>query len=313
MSGWIKLEKDLETDPRVMRMGRSLCRLFKLFETDVAGERGNACALPGVTLVCGALARLWIFADSHIRDDDTLDMSDVEINDLLGIPGFCALMPEDWLRVIDTHTVELPGFQEHNGVEAKKRALTQKRVTHHREKQQRDSVTGRNALALPDQTRPDHSSPLRGAPVADATLRLDPPQGANGHRSPFERWWGEYPKKAKKRDALKVWKSRKLDGKADALVADVKTRAANDRRWLDGFVPDPPTYLRGERWNDAIEPVAAKSNGNGSEAAAKDRATIANLARDLGIEQQGGEEYPAYRARIVAANERRLAALKGPP
>jgi hypothetical protein len=142
MSGWIKFEKGIETDPRTLRMAKALMR--------------NAPALPGVTLVCGALSRLWIYADSHIRQDNTLDMSAAEIDEWLGIPGFCDLMPEEWLVQIDDIRVELPDFLAHNGVEAKKKALTQKRVSNHRT---RKTVTVRNADALPDQdqTRPDQT------------------------------------------------------------------------------------------------------------------------------------------------------------
>lgn len=150
MSGWIKVEKDLESDPRVLRMAKDIGRLFFLFHPTDDLDPCNACAFPGVTLVCGALTRLWIYADSHARDDDTLDMGAQEINEWLGIPNFCSIVPKDWLIEIDEHTVELPGYQQHNGTEARKRALTQKRVAQHRK---RDSVAPSNASALPDQTK----------------------------------------------------------------------------------------------------------------------------------------------------------------
>jgi hypothetical protein len=146
MSGWIKWEKDLESDPRVLRMARELKRLC------------NAPAFNPVTLVCGGLIRLWGFADTHIRDDDTLDLGISELDELIGISGFCSLMPEDWLRAVDERTVELPGFQAHNGVEARKKALTQKRVeTHRKRKSVTKTVTAALTSALPDQdqTRPD--------------------------------------------------------------------------------------------------------------------------------------------------------------
>lgn len=136
MSGWIKWEKDLESDPRVLRMARELKRSC------------NALAFSPVTLVCGGLVKLWSYADTHIRDDDTLDLGSTELDELIGIPGFCDLMPTDWLRKIDENTVELPGFLDHNGVEAKKKALTQKRVENHRK---RNSVTGALTDTLPDQ------------------------------------------------------------------------------------------------------------------------------------------------------------------
>ena len=140
MGGWIKLEKDLREDFRVRRMAASLC---------------NAPALQGVTLVLGGLVQLWMHADSFARDDDTLDITLDEIDQLTGIHGFAKLMPTDWLEVIDSKTVKLPGFQAHNGTDAKRKALTAKRVTHHRDKLKRTSVTPTtqscNASALPDQ------------------------------------------------------------------------------------------------------------------------------------------------------------------
>lgn len=70
----------------------------------------------------------------------------------------------------------------------------------------------------------------------------------------FEDFWSVYPKKVKKVDSLKKWKLKNLDAIADTLIADVENRLANDGRWLEGFVPDPTTYLNGERWNDDLEP-----------------------------------------------------------
>ena len=69
----------------------------------------------------------------------------------------------------------------------------------------------------------------------------------------FKDFWDAYPKKVKKAESLKVWKSKRLNGKADEIIEDVNLRKRSDRRWLDGFRPDPTTYLRGERWNDEIE------------------------------------------------------------
>jgi len=137
MSGWVKIEKDLESDPRVQRIAKLLCNAQALH------------ASQGVTQVIGGLTRLWIHADTHIRDDNSLDMSTHEIDEWLGLPGFCKLLPADWLVDLQD-AVELPGFQLHNGLEAKKKALTQKRVTRHRIKRQRKNVTP----ALPDQTTP---------------------------------------------------------------------------------------------------------------------------------------------------------------
>ena len=68
----------------------------------------------------------------------------------------------------------------------------------------------------------------------------------------FEEWWKEYPKKTKKKEAFRVWGTAKLDLLCDRLLEDVRRRMVSDDRWKRGFIPDPTTYLRGERWNDEI-------------------------------------------------------------
>jgi hypothetical protein len=144
MSGWIKLEKALRDDPRVLRMAS------RLRNADVTlGDKARA-------IVMGALAQLWCYADTHVRQDDTLDLGPDELDDFVGVPGFARLLPLDWLEIIDESTVKLPNFHTHNGTESKKKALNQKRQERHR----RDtSVTPALTSALPDQTRPDQTKP----------------------------------------------------------------------------------------------------------------------------------------------------------
>jgi hypothetical protein len=157
MSGWIKIDKGLSEQIRFKRVVR------KIRESN---------ALPGVTdrdaslletLCVGALVRLWIYADSHIDDDNTIVATFDEIDELVGLPGFAAALPSDWLKVIDEDRVELPDFLEHNGSSARQRKDNAKRQAKWRENNKsRDvtkGVTGRNArnAARPDQTRPDQS------------------------------------------------------------------------------------------------------------------------------------------------------------
>lgn len=153
MSGWIKLDKDLLTDPRFKRASRMLV------------ARRSATALQGETLLLGSLALLWLHADSHLRDDDTFDMGAEEVDQLVGVDGFCSVLPTDWLQIIDAHSIKLPNFHVHNGTEAKKRAQTQKRVERHRTKVKRTDDTSANATALPDQTKT--------RPTPDQTTKKD--------------------------------------------------------------------------------------------------------------------------------------------
>ena len=68
----------------------------------------------------------------------------------------------------------------------------------------------------------------------------------------FSEFWNAYPKKVKKAESMRKWKSKHLDDKADEIIADIQIRLADDKRWKDGFIPDPTTYLNGERWNDEV-------------------------------------------------------------
>lgn len=73
--------------------------------------------------------------------------------------------------------------------------------------------------------------------------------------SQFEAFWQAWPsspRKRKKDDALAVWKSRKLEANAQAIIGDVLARKARDPLWRDGFVPLPVTYLRGKLWTEEI-------------------------------------------------------------
>lgn len=143
MGGWIKVEKDLANDPRVLRMAS------RLSNGDVT------LASRSRLVVVGALVTLWWYADTHIGDDDVLAIGANEIDQLVGLEGFCGLMPQDWLQVLDADHVKLVDYTAHNGSLAKNKALNQKRQERHRHKPTSTSRS-RNAPvtqgALPDKT-----------------------------------------------------------------------------------------------------------------------------------------------------------------
>lgn len=115
------MEKALADDTRLLRVARGLRKLIP--------GLGETAAQ---TLALGCLAKLWGHADTHIRNDDTLDAGVDDIDQIVGVEGFCDLMPVDWLEVLDPQHVRLPGWLAHNGVLAKKRAVDQKRQENHR-------------------------------------------------------------------------------------------------------------------------------------------------------------------------------------
>ena len=108
----------------------------------------------------------------------------------------------------------------------------------------------------PDETEGQEPQPAEPQPARPTT-------GSEA----FKRWWAAYPKKVKKKNARDVWRRKRLDARADALIADVQRRIEGDRRWLDGYVPDPTTYLNQERWNDELQaPRSGTNNDQNAEA-----------------------------------------------
>ena len=71
----------------------------------------------------------------------------------------------------------------------------------------------------------------------------------------FEWWWSSLPKKVGKKACVEWWKKhRPADEQAKMMAAAIE-RQKKSRRWRDGYVPDPLTWLNGERWNDELEPA----------------------------------------------------------
>ncbi len=77
----------------------------------------------------------------------------------------------------------------------------------------------------------------------------------------FDKWFPFYPKQVKEKEARAIWIRKNLESMTDELIADIKTKAQKDRQWLEGYAPDPTTYLNGERWDDEIIPPREKANG----------------------------------------------------
>jgi hypothetical protein len=106
----------------------------------------------------------------------------------------------------------------------------------------------------------------------------------NTAREKFADFWKAYPAKKAKQDAAKAF-AKLTDADIADVLADIPKRAALDRAWLGGYVPNPATYLRGRRWEDEITPVQQQPKGNhaaGYESAHDRRARINAMLGEAG-------------------------------
>ena len=143
---WFMLDKETLTDPRLLAMARELSRRYAISRCDDDGSAGEeldyASQLSCMTSACrGAIVMLWSYAHDNIRPDDTLPIDTVTIDSLVGLDGFCSVMPTEWLQILDDGSgVYLPHFIKKNQlVELQKKREADAR--RHREMRDRKRVT----------------------------------------------------------------------------------------------------------------------------------------------------------------------------
>lgn len=77
-----------------------------------------------------------------------------------------------------------------------------------------------------------------------------------GHR--FADFWAVYPRKVKRKQSIDLWKRKRLDQHADAIIADVYARIADDPQWKETrLIPHPTSYMNAERWYDEWREASA--------------------------------------------------------
>jgi len=113
----------------------------------------------------------------------------------------------------------------------------------------------------------------------------------------FEEFWAAYPRREAKRDAQKAWQQMNEDQRFAAKHAiGVHARywdmSGRERR----YIPLPATWLRGQRWEDEIEPPQDPTMGEWW----KTTAGITRKALQLGVTPKPGEEWHELKARILA-------------
>lgn len=99
---------------------------------------------------------------------------------------------------------------------------------------------------------------IRDEPVTPQSLGkerdLEKGKGSTEHaRTRFERFWSVYPSKVGKDAALKAFQRLHPSNElTDVMVAAVERQKAS-RRWVEGYIPNPATWLNQGRWKDEPE------------------------------------------------------------
>lgn len=124
MSGWIKFWKDTDDDPRLAEAASELRERYLVARRSRGGGEDLSASDELRFMrnaLRGCLATLWCYADTHIGRDDALPISSQTLDALVGIEGFCDVMPIDWVEKLDDGTIRLPGYTEKNELIAKEK------------------------------------------------------------------------------------------------------------------------------------------------------------------------------------------------
>ena len=189
-NGYTIVWKDLLTKPEFKRLAKRVSQQATEPLSDADAE----------SRALGYLTKLWLLADSHIADDDTLDMGPDEVDQFLGVAGLSQVLGPNWLEVLDADQVRLPNWLAHNGVEAKKRARTFARNQRYAARQhERKSVslktqerlTGNGATSSPIPSHPIPSLPSEGGAGGNARAEHSPTPSGKARKGtrvpePFE-------------------------------------------------------------------------------------------------------------------------------
>lgn len=72
----------------------------------------------------------------------------------------------------------------------------------------------------------------------------------------YQQFIAAYPRHIALDEAVKAWDWLKPDeALQQTMLTDIEQRKALDRKWAEGFITHPATYLRGRRWTDDIDPI----------------------------------------------------------
>ncbi|WP_240780358.1 hypothetical protein [Serratia proteamaculans] len=254
--------------------------------------------------VLGKLIRVWAWADQQTIDgnanSNAASVTKSAIDRIGFMPGFAdALIRVGWLR-FEGSVLIFPNFDRHNGKSSKKRVLTNRRVTEHREKSNKSNaggVTSAFQKALPEEEveleeelkdKTNMSDSNRTADENDSDNQ-EPPAPENpdpesdgqagdaGKADPIETafeeiFWGAGLRKDAKvkaknafRTKFTAWKKTtrgSADEFAQMLADDIRLRVQAKTFGFDKLLPT--SYLNGERWNDEQPQVAAQPGTAGA-------------------------------------------------
>lgn len=160
MGGYIRMDKDLEDDPRVDDLAEALARSHLGLAGEPSDFTPQQLQILGLArdAVLGGLYRLWRYGDTYLGRHDRLKGASrgfARIQEVTALPtSLLKQFPAEWLREHADGTVELPGYSAKNALinRDQRREKGRERTRRYRDKKRQltsdgDGVTQRHSGA----------------------------------------------------------------------------------------------------------------------------------------------------------------------
>ena len=166
----------------------------------------------------------------------------------LGVEGDALVAAIERLERADNETRLVLEAEERRRHEASAGAIRQRR---YRERKASRVTSPASPIVTSDAPSP------KDIPTSSSTSSLDqnpnpPPLKPPALAKPetdFDRFWRAYPSKVSKRAAEKSYRRARARADEAAILAGVE-RAKRSRKWREGFIQNPATWLNGDGWLD---------------------------------------------------------------
>jgi hypothetical protein len=254
MSGYITMDKDLEEDPRTDDLGHALYeimggRYLEDPDADAVHRKPIDERLLGVcrSAIIGGLYKLWRHGDGFLGRHDRLksvtlgdafgashvtngprhavSRSFARIAEVTALPAsLLKIFPEEWLRIHDDGSIELPGYSAKNRFANRdlRREKGRDRTRRWREKNKHPETEGDASHAVTSSVTKRHGD---GVPRPSQPIPIDktplPPKGDTPATQPV-----------RTRSASRQAKDASKAAFVRVVMATAKVRAAN-RTWAD--------------------------------------------------------------------------------
>ena len=169
MSGYIKVRKDLVDDPRLLELAEQY-EDYLIQRLDPQDLNGDAIGDASRHALVGALVTLWCYADTHIRDDNTLPLKVTALARVMRLPAeILKKFPAEWVVIQPGGTILLPGYREKNGIISREK---RKELARERTQRWRDRLSSRDADRDASRTRSLHAAYPSPSPTpSEGSLR----------------------------------------------------------------------------------------------------------------------------------------------